>query len=134
MYLEQISFVVVIDQYPELLERAYDAVAAELESLGSFGIVFDGFNGIALPALGLEARARQIYAAGVEASGETYVAPGVLGILAASFGDLDAAYAHFEAAYDERSLILSWLRDPLLPELREDPRYAELMQRAGLEP
>ena len=132
--------------YPGILgmmQRAYamtgdvaagQAVAAELESLGSLGIVFDGFNGIALPALGLEARARQIYAAGVEASRETYVAPGVLGILAASFGDLDAAYAHFEAAYDERSLILSWLRDPLLPELREDPRYAELMQRAGLEP
>ena len=29
---------------------------------------------------------------------------------------------------------MSWLRDPLLADMRADPRYAELMQRAGLEP
>ena len=105
-----------------------------LNSMGDFGFVFAGFHGIALPALGQTEDARQIYAGGLASRATGYVAPGVLGILAASMGDFDAAFGHFEEAYAERSLIMSWLRDPLLADMRDDPRYAELMQRAGLEP
>ncbi len=110
------------------------AAWGRLNSMGEFGIVFAGFHGIALPALGRTEDARQIYADGLASRATGYVAPGVLGILAASMGDLDAAFGHFEEAYAERSLIMSWLRDPLLAGMRSDPRYAELMQRAGLEP
>ncbi len=105
-----------------------------LRSMGDFGIVFSGFHGIALPALDRVGDARQIYDRGLASRATGYVAPGVLGILAASIGELDAAFGHFEEAYAERSLIMSWLRDPLLADMRADPRYAELMQRAGLEP
>ncbi|NCF72136.1 MAG: hypothetical protein GWP67_01410 [Gammaproteobacteria bacterium] len=60
--------------------------------------------------------------------------PGLLGVLAASMGDRDAAFAHFDQALDERSMVISWLRDPLISDIRDDPRYAELFERVGLTP
>ncbi len=110
------------------------AAAEAARAVGSLGIVADGFYGIAYPKLGLDDRARAIYERGLEQSQETYVAPGILAILAASLGDNDAAFAHIDAALEERSMILSWLRDPLLDEFRKDPRYAEVMTSVGLEP
>jgi len=92
------------------------------------------YGGAALPLVGLDGEARAIYAKGVEASATTYVMPGLLGLLAAAIGDRDAAFAHFDRGLEERSLVLSWLRDPLVDRLRDDPRYAQLLARAGLAP
>ena len=109
--------------------------AAEVAlAVGSLGIVADGFYGIAYPKIGLDEEARAIYERGIEESKTGYVAPGILAILAASLGENDAAFMHIDAALEERSMILSWLRDPLLDEFREDPRYPELMLSVGLEP
>ena len=63
-----------------------------------------------------------------------YVMPGLLGLLAGAIGDRDAAFAHFEKGIEERSLVISWLRDPVLDGIRDDPRYAELFARVGLAP
>jgi len=60
--------------------------------------------------------------------------PGMLGVLAAGIGEKDAAFRHFEKGLEERSLVVSWLRDPLISDLRDDPRYAELFESIGLEP
>jgi hypothetical protein len=60
--------------------------------------------------------------------------PAVLGMVAASIGENDAAFRHFEESLAQKSLVASWLRDPLIADIREDPRYAELMERIGLTP
>jgi hypothetical protein len=67
-------------------------------------------------------------------SEEIYIMPGLLGVLAALLGDNDAAFQHFDAGLDNQSLILSWLRDPLLDEFKNDSRYIEIFDRVGLEP
>jgi len=92
------------------------------------------FGGAALPLLGLEDEARAIYEEGLKTSASTYVMPGLLGMVAAGLGDRDAAFAHFNAGLDNRSLVVSWLHDPLLDGIRDDPRYAELFARVGLAP
>jgi serine/threonine-protein kinase len=92
------------------------------------------YGGANLPLVGLEAEAREIYARALEASASTYVMPGLLGLLAGALGDRDAAFEHFGRGLDERSLVLSWLRDPLLDGIRSDLRYEALMTRVGLTP
>jgi hypothetical protein len=55
-------------------------------------------------------------------------------VLAAAIGDDDAAFAHVERGLADGSLVVSWLRDPLLDNFRTDPRYAALLARIGLDP
>jgi serine/threonine-protein kinase len=90
------------------------------------------FGAASLPLVGLDAEARAIYAEGLETSASTYVMPGLLGLLAGAIGDRDAAFAHFDKALEERSLVVSWLRDPVLDNIRDDPRYAQVFTRVGL--
>jgi tetratricopeptide (TPR) repeat protein len=92
------------------------------------------FGGAVLPLIGLDEEARAIYARGLEVSRSAYLMPGLLGLLAATLGERDAAFAHFEAGLADRSLVLSWLRDPLLDGIRDDPRYSQLFTRVGLTP
>jgi hypothetical protein len=97
-------------------------------------IVGAGYGNMVLPLLGLNDEARTFYEFALNTSASTYVMPGLLGVLAASMGDRDAAFAHFDQALDERSMVISWLRDPLISDIRDDPRYAELFERVGLTP
>lgn len=47
-------------------------------------------------------------------------------------GDLDQTFAHLNAAIDEQSWYVTWYRiDPMLDPLREDRRFARLLERAG---
>ena len=56
------------------------------------------------------------------------------GFMAAAIGNYDAAFRHFEDGLEERSLVVSWLRDPMITGIQDDSRYAALMKRIGLTP
>jgi len=114
------------DEARQTLERYLSIAAGQHLAMG--------FGAMILPTLGLAEEARELYDLLLAHAGETYLPPGVLGVFAASMGEFDAAFHHFETGLDNRSLILSWLRDPLLAEMRNDARYAEMMQRVGLQP
>lgn len=96
--------------------------------------VSNAFSAMAWPKLGLLEETQAIYDKLIETSHDEYVMPAALGVVAAALGDNDAAFAHFEEGLSERSIVLSWLRDPLISNIRNDPRYNELLARAGLEP
>jgi len=93
-----------------------------------------GFGNMALVKLGMHEQARESYQYILDASDTTYVMPAALGVLAASIGDRDAAFAHFEQALEEGAFVISWLRDPLIADIRDDPRYEEIFERVGLTP
>ncbi len=97
-------------------------------------LVAAGFANMVLPMLGLHEDARDFYEYALKESQTQYVMPGLLGMLAASIGDNDAAFAHFDQALDDRSMVISWLRDPFTRKVRDDPRYAGLFRRVGLTP
>jgi serine/threonine-protein kinase len=90
------------------------------------------YGGAILPSVGLVDEARTIYLQALERSASTYVMPGLLGLMAATIGEHDAAFEHFERGLEERSLVVSWLRDPLVDDIRDDPRYAAIFTRVGL--
>ena len=96
--------------------------------------VAEGWVGLALPRMGFEEEATALYDRLVAKSQDGYVMPGIIGMVAAANGDYDRAFVHFNESLEERSLILSWLRGPLVAGMRDDPRYAELMEKAGLRP
>jgi TolB-like protein/Tfp pilus assembly protein PilF len=144
--LEELKRALLLDpNYPPTLAylgRAYALLGRRAEGVEEMrrwrelasGDVNLGFGGMPLPLLGRAEELREIYGQLLEGSRERYIMPGLLGVVAAALGDNDAAFAHFEAGLEDRSLILSWLRDPLILGIRDDPRYAALFKRVGLEP
>jgi len=99
----------------------------------SGGAVAKGFANMVLPKLGLHDEAKSFFELAVETSRTEYVMPGLLGTLAASIGETDVAFKYFDEALEERSMVVSWLRDPLLDEIQDDPRLRELFATEGLE-
>jgi TolB-like protein len=93
-----------------------------------------GWITVVLPKAGRAEETRAFYEDALKVSESTYIMPAVLGMVAASIGENDAAFRHFEESLAQKSLVASWLRDPLIADIREDPRYAELMERIGLTP
>jgi hypothetical protein len=56
-----------------------------------------------------------------------------MAIIYAGLGDIDAAIGWLERSYGQRSVRLVELKaDPRFDPLRHDPRYEDLMRRAGL--
>ena len=104
------------------------------QELDTENLIVTAYGAMTLPMAGLTDEARGIYARALAASDDIYVMPGILGALAATIGDYDAAFRHFDDGLEDRTLIASWLRDPLLDGMRSDPRYGELMQRIGVIP
>jgi TolB-like protein/Flp pilus assembly protein TadD len=96
--------------------------------------VVEGFISIVLPKVGRADEARAVYEQLIMLGETDYVMPAVPGMVAAAIGDNDAAFRHFEEALEKRVLIASWLRDPLIADLAEDPRYGELLERIGVTP
>jgi tetratricopeptide (TPR) repeat protein len=49
-------------------------------------------------------------------------------------GDYDEVFAWFERAYQEKSNILQWIKvEPFPDAMRNDPRFADLLRRVGLD-
>jgi len=114
-------------------EKASEAVD-RLRSYFGDNILAHGFTIGVLPLVGRTEEARAFYEMATRESKKQYVHPGMLGMVAASIGETDAAFQHFERSLEERSLVVSWLRDPLVAGLWEDPRYEEMLERVGLKP
>ncbi len=77
--------------------------------------------------------ARTIQKRLVRESLHRYVSPVSLTFVAVGLGDRDAAFAQLRRAYDERKGWLLHLRyDPMLADLRSDPRFAALARAIGL--
>jgi len=70
-----------------------------------------------------------------EMSRHQYISPYLFAIVRFALGDKEQGYASLDAAYNERSLWLIWLKvDPRLDPLRAEPRFQNLMGRVGLDP
>lgn len=63
----------------------------------------------------------------------SYVSPYAIAVLNLGLGDRDKTFAWLDRAYEERNNFLAFLAvDPVFDEIREDPRYTDLMVRLDL--
>ena len=68
-----------------------------------------------------------------ERSKREYIEPQNIAIIYAALGEKDEAFAWLEKSYEMRSDVLLYLKvGPNFDDFRNDPRYAELVQRVGL--
>lgn len=67
------------------------------------------------------------------AAKKRYIPPTYFGMLFAGLGDKDTAMEWLEKAFQERADGLTWLNvEPMLDELRPDPKFQDLVRRIGL--
>jgi TolB-like protein/Flp pilus assembly protein TadD len=67
------------------------------------------------------------------AAEKRYIPPTYFGMLFAGLGEKDKAMAWLEKAFEERADGLTWLNvEPMLDEVRSDPRFQSLIRRIGL--
>jgi len=67
------------------------------------------------------------------AAKKRYIPPTYFGMLFAGLGDKDTALEWLEKAFQERADGLTWLNvEPMLDDLRPDPKFQDLVRRIGL--
>jgi len=85
-------------------------------------------------AAGSNAEARQILDELIAQSADHYVSPYSIAKIYVSLGEKEQALTWLEKAYDERHPDLIELKvEPVLDNLHDDPRFADLLRRVGLE-
>ena len=89
----------------------------------------------AYAAIGQKTQAEKILRDLEEKSNRVYVSPYIMATVYAGVGQKDKAFQFLEKAYREKSPEMSWhlKADLRIDSLRSDPRFQELMHRAGLE-
>jgi tetratricopeptide (TPR) repeat protein len=65
-------------------------------------------------------------------SRQRYVSPLDIAIVYTGLGDRNSAFQWLEKAYQERTMRIQELPDPIFDSLRSDPRFRDLMRRIGL--
>jgi TolB-like protein len=109
-----------------------------LEALLSREVGNPGKNFMVGEALALAGRAdeaREVLDFLLERRQDRYVPGTMIGVIYGALGEPDAAFEWLDRAYEERDYFLVWLKvDPMYDPLREDPRFADLLQRMNFPP
>lgn len=122
----------VYEQQGRVREAIQEFQKAIALSAGDSGV---GALGHCYAVQGRKTEARQALQQIEERSKISYVSPYEKAVVYAGLGETDEAFKHLQKSFDERSLAGPMLRfDPRLTELRADPRFQDLMRRAGMAP
>ena len=113
-----------LGRYEEAIPELQESV-----NLSAFGY---GPLGQAYALAGREEDARDILALLDERAMEHYVNPMDYAWVHDGLGDLDTAFAWFEQAFDERTILFAYVPLWATGELQADPRYSDLRERMGL--
>ncbi|MBS1791364.1 MAG: protein kinase [Acidobacteria bacterium] len=80
-------------------------------------------------------RTRQCLSELREVTKSHYASSVSFGIIHAALGEMDKAFEYMNQAFEEGAPVIRGLKtDPLFDNMRQDPRFAGLMRRAGLTP
>jgi tetratricopeptide (TPR) repeat protein len=91
--------------------------------------------GIAYAAAGRPADAQKALDQLIELSKTRYVSPFYIAGIYAGLGQKDKAFGWLGKSYEERSLLLAFVKVmPDFDTLRSDPRFADLLRRMNLQP
>ncbi len=94
-----------------------------------------GFLGYAYAVSGKRGAAQKVIEELKGESKRRYVSPYWIAVVYAGLGDTDGALEWLERLYEERSGFLIFLKvEPIFDSLRSDPRFTDLLRRAGHTP
>jgi len=93
------------------------------------------FLSYALAKLGKQAEARAVLEELLKLSKERYVSPYNIALVYNGLGERDETLAWLERAYEQRDARMTFLKvEPKWNNLRDDPRFQDLLRRVGLTP
>ena len=121
----------------------YEGIGKLLEAASEYQTAVEMSNGDqdaaaslahAYAVIGQKAQAQKILRDLEQKSKRVYVSPYTLATVYAGLGEKDKAFQFLEKAYREKSPEMSWhlKADLRIDNLRDDPRFLDLMRRAGL--
>jgi serine/threonine protein kinase/Flp pilus assembly protein TadD len=127
--------IAVVRCYVYLVQGAYPKAIAEAQklSLGKSPYAFR-YLAIAYALSGQTDKARDALAALLKWKGDHYVSPFDVARVYCALGDRERVLEYLEKAYEERddNLIQPALMPPWCDFIKSDPRYKELMKKAGV--
>src|SRR5947209_326618 len=95
--------------------------------------LMDAALGLAYAVSGKKAETMKLAEAFKAAAKKRYIPPTYFGMLFAGLGDKNKAMMWLEKAFTDRADGLTWLNvEPMLDEVRSDPRFQNLIRRIGL--
>jgi len=114
--------------YSEAISEAQRA----REIAGARGTHAEASLGYALAKSGKKAEARSVLEALLKSSAERYISPYTIALVYNGLGEHDEALAWLERAYAQRKQGMVFLKvDPKWNDLRDDPRFQDLLRRVG---
>jgi hypothetical protein len=96
------------------------------------GPIYRALLGHAYALAGERAKALSILGELKALSKQRYVSPLDIAVLYTGLGDRNSAFEWLEKAYQERTMRIQALPQPIFDSLRSDPRFRDLMRRIGL--
>jgi TolB-like protein len=112
--------------------KAIAQLKAARKAPGGIPLV-DAVLGLAYAVSGHKEQAQKVVDAFTATARKRYIPPTYFGILYAGLGDKDQALAWLEKAFQERADLLTWLNvEPMMDDVRSDPRFQDLIRRIGL--
>ncbi len=124
------------------LGSAYEQKGMFPEAIAEFQKAVDGSNRVQLAVTSLahafalagkRAEAEKLLAELRERSGSEYVSSYLIAEIYVALGEKEAAFKSLDKAYDERSIDLVLVKvDPRLDQLRDDPRFKDVLKRLNL--
>jgi serine/threonine protein kinase/Tfp pilus assembly protein PilF len=119
-------------------KKQYDLGIAELKksaTLTGNGTLVLAYLGSAYAVAGRRADAQKVQDQLLESSKTMYVPAVEIAGIYAGLGQKDRAFDWLEKSYEERSLLLAFVKAiPDFDPLRSDPRFADLLRRMNLQP
>ncbi|MDX1644801.1 MAG: hypothetical protein R3244_10635, partial [Thermoanaerobaculia bacterium] len=113
-------------------EEAIEAWSKAVERLGGLSLA-KSMLGYAHARAGNDAQAEQLYDALVESATEEYVTPYYAAAFALALGRREEAFEWLERGLEERNSFMPFLGvDPLFDDLRDDDRFAGVLDTVGL--
>jgi len=118
--------------YMRMGDHARAIAQLKLAKVGDVPLM-DAALGLAYAVSGRKDQTQKMAETFKTAAKKRYIPPTYFGMLCAGLGDKDKALEWLEKAFQERADGLTWLNvEPMLDELRFDPRFRNLVDRIGL--
>jgi serine/threonine protein kinase/Tfp pilus assembly protein PilF len=112
-----------------MYKKALSVLQKEKELIGLYPLL-ESWIGICYMKMGQKTKTQEVLDQLIQRSEQEYVSSYFIALIYFAIGENDQGFKRLDQAYNERSGFLCYLKtEPILDNLRSDPRFQDLMQR-----